>query len=275
MVECISNPKCRAAQAPLRLLWEDAPEHGVLRPSEVQVWAVELDRPENDPSIFEAVLSSDERERAGCYHFDLHRRRFIRGRAALRLLLGEYLGFRPEKLQFSYGSNGKPFLAGAAANKLWFNVAHSDSLALIAFAEFAEVGVDVEFVRRLPDFDDLVNRFFSQRESACFGRLQDESKSVAFFNLWTRKEALLKATGDGICNALNRVEVTFLPHEPARLLALPDNQETCNWTLCELAPAEGYAAAFAIERRDLQLKCWRFTPDGEITEPSAKVRELV
>jgi len=275
MVECISNAKRRAAQAPLRILWEDAPEHCVLRPNEVHVWAVELKPPENDLSIFEAVLSPDERERAGRYHFDLHRCRFIRGRGALRFLLGEYLDCRPEKLAFSYGSRGKPFLTGAAENKLQFNVAHSESLALIAFAEFAEIGVDVEFARRVPDFDELVNRFFSQREAASFAALSLELKPTAFFNLWTRKEALLKATGEGICSALNRVEVAFLPNEPARLLALPDNQEAGNWTLRELAPAQGYAAALAIEKREFKLKCWRFAPDGKTTEPRSKVGELV
>src|SRR5438874_9984947 len=110
MVECISNPKRRAGRAPPRILWEDAPEDCALRSNEVHVWAVELASPEDNFSRFEAVLSSDERERADRYHFELHRGRFIHGRGTLRFLLGEYLECPPKNLEFSYGSNGKPSL---------------------------------------------------------------------------------------------------------------------------------------------------------------------
>ena len=264
MVETTCNIESREVETPPKILWGAPCGRVELQKDEIHVWAVPLDVQEPFTHLFESSLSAEERDRAARYHFDLHRRRFICGRGVLRLLLSEYLNCRPDKVQFGYGSNGKPFLAAPAAATLQFNMAHSDHLALIAVARSEELGVDVETVRWLPDFDELVNRFFSSRESACFQALLGESKPAAFFNLWTRKEALLKATGDGICNSLDRVEVTFLPQEPARLLALPDNDEVSGWILRELEPAQGYAAALAVKTRNVHLSCWEFVLEEHI-----------
>jgi 4'-phosphopantetheinyl transferase len=248
------------------------PDEISLQQNEVHIWAVALDNTEHLQNLFKEQLSSDETERAARYRFDLHRQRFICGRAVLRLLLAQYTGTPAAKIQFRYGPNGKPSLSDSNGTMLHFNVSHCDDLALIAFGRSCDLGVDIERIRWLDDFDELVERFFSPRESACFGSLAAELKPVAFFNLWTRKEALLKATGDGICSSLNRVEVTFLPNEPARLLALPENGVVSEWTLCELAPAAGYAAAVAIRpegraprvpiQTDIRLKSWKFIPEG-------------
>ena len=176
------------------------------------------------------------------------------------MLLGEYLGTAPEALRFGYAANGKPYLKNPTSG-VSFNVAHCDSLALIAIAEKQEeIGVDVEKVRWMPDFDALVSRFFSRREAEVFVTLEAETKPAAFFNLWTRKEALLKATGEGICGALNGVEVSFLPGEPARLLALPDGAAS-DWTLRDFVPADGYVAALAVKRQGFRL---RFVPEGHL-----------
>jgi 4'-phosphopantetheinyl transferase len=228
---------------------------------ETHVWAVWLDADEERTRGLRELLSPDEKERADRYRFEIHRQRFICGRAALRLLLGEYLGKEEESLVFNYEPNGKPHLPGKGEESISFNVAHSESLQLIAITSGMEIGVDVEKIRWLPDFEELVQRFFSKCESEEFAALQPELKAAAFFNLWTRKEALLKATGEGICNWLDRVEVTFLPDEPARLLALPECAgDPADWALRHFKPAVGYAAAVAAKHDDLRVCLREFLP---------------
>src|SRR5262249_10949243 len=161
-----------------------------------------------------------ERERATRFVRDVHRERFIVAHGVLRLILARYLDRPAGSLQFKLGPNGKPELAGDLLETLYFNLAHSENLALVAVGTNSSIGVDVERVRCLDNFDELVGRFFSHREASVFHGLNAELKPQAFFNLWTRKEAWLKATGEGIGHSLNRVEVTFLEGDGARLLKL-------------------------------------------------------
>jgi 4'-phosphopantetheinyl transferase len=232
--------------------------------AQIHVWVVDLDAV---PDIAISLLSNDEQARAGRYRFELDRRRFIGGRAALRVLLAKYIGSDPGRVQFGYAANGKPSLKHVA--NVSFNVAHCENLGLIAIAESEiDIGVDVERVRWIPDFDELVSRFFSKREAPLFTGLAAELKPAAFFNLWTRKEALLKATGEGICDALDRVEVTFLAGEPARLLSLPQGT-TSDWSLRDLAPIDGWVAAVAARSPDFRIQLSRFEMEKHMAELGA------
>jgi 4'-phosphopantetheinyl transferase len=217
----------------------------------VYVWAASLDLPAERLHALSRILRPSERRRAQGFHFEIHRRRFIAGRGLLRLVLGRSLGVAPAQIEFAYGPAGKPALAGRfAAAGLSFNLAHCESLALLALASGPDLGLDVERVRPLPEAAELVARFFSSRESAAFQRLAPEEQPQAFFNLWTRKEAWLKATGAGIADLLGRVEVTFLPGEPARLLSLPPEVIPARpWSLYHLVPASGFVGALAVGGR--------------------------
>jgi 4'-phosphopantetheinyl transferase len=227
----------------------------------IDVWTVNLDV---SSDICTSLLSQDEQTRAARFRFEIHRKRFICGRAALRKLLAGYLDAHPVELQFGYSTNGKPFLRNPAKS-LSFNVAHCEGLALIAIAALeSQIGVDVERVRWLPDFEELVSRFFSKREVELFGALRPEHKPSAFFNLWTRKEAWLKATGQGVCAALDQVEVTFLPGEPAQLLSLPGSPVS-NWRLRDFSPAEGFVAALATAIADFRVRVHRFDVEQPMT----------
>jgi 4'-phosphopantetheinyl transferase len=226
-----------------------------LGPADVHVWAAALDVV---PAVLdvEGILSSAELERARRFRFDQPRNRFIAGRSLLRRLLGRYLQTDPAKLEFGQGACGKPFLAGAFAdNRLNFNLAHSEDLAVLAMTRAGVIGVDVERIRPLSNADHLVARFFSARESAAFQNLPPEQKPVAFFNLWTRKEAWLKATGQGIGHLLKDVEASFLPGNPVRFLRLPGNEQaTARWILHALEPAPGFVAALAISTQATPLR---------------------
>jgi len=167
------------------------------------------------------VLSLDEQERADGYCFDLHRSRFIVGRSMLRTIIGQYLGLDPSDIQFSHGRNGKPALACKQdADRIQFNVAHSHEIVLYALTSHGTVGVDVELVRQIPNAEAISQRIFSVAEYSRFCEIPPYQRTEAFFNGWTRKEAYVKAIGDGLSMALDRIEVSLVPGEPAGLLYL-------------------------------------------------------
>jgi 4'-phosphopantetheinyl transferase len=229
--------------------WPPCPDTPPLAGDEIHVWATTLNAPLHILEEFSATLSPEEKERANKFKFEKHRNQFIAGRGALRAILGQYLSAGPAGLRFDYSTNGKPTLAKEfAGTGIHFNLAHSEEMALVAITRLGAVGVDVEGVRPVKNVDELVARFFSPRENSLFQKMPDDEKPVAFFNLWTRKEAMLKATGEGITRSLSLVEVSFLPGEPARVMAIAGDEAAGErWMLRELAPASGFTGAVAVE----------------------------
>jgi len=220
-----------------------------LEPGEIHVWAVPLDP---SPAIVErlaASLAADEWERARRFRFDRHRRRYQVGRGVLRELLGAYLGMPAREVVFSYGPRGKPFLAGpAAAGGLSFNLSNSHELALIGLLRGPEIGVDVELLKPMPDLEQIAERFFSASERAALRALPAEQKREGFFNCWTRKEAYLKAMGEGLAAPLDSFDVTLIPGEPPRMLTLKgDAERASRWSYRCFRPADDYIGALAIE----------------------------
>ena len=212
---------------------------------EAAIWLADLDAAEAGDHAL-AVLSEDERARAARFVFDVHRRRFIACRAWLRQQLGERLTRAPHDLRFEYGPVGKPSLAGGEA--LRFNLSHSDRYALLAMAEGAEVGVDIERLRPLSDMDALAERVFSAAERAALASVPAGRQLEAFFAGWTRKEAYIKARGEGI-GLLGAIEVALSPGETPRLIRVdgrPDEPEL--WSMEALSPVEGFAAAVCLQQ---------------------------
>jgi 4'-phosphopantetheinyl transferase len=211
------------------------------------IWLADLDEADAGDSA-QALLSEDEHVRARRFVFDIHRRRFVACRAWLRTLLGERLGRPAASLRFDYGPVGKPSLAGGEA--LRFNVSHSDRYALVGMADDVEIGVDVERLRPLSDLDALAERVFSAAERAALARVPADRKIEAFFAGWTRKEAYIKARGEGI-GLLGAIEVALSPGETPRLIRVagqPD--ELQRWSLEALSPVQGFAGAVCLEGRD-------------------------
>jgi 4'-phosphopantetheinyl transferase len=225
---------------------------------DVHVWRASLEASASARSRFEATLSGDELDRANRFHFERDRRRFIVARGVLRILLGEYLRTVPQALTFEYGSHGKPALADRHRGTITFNVSHSGELALFAFSRRGDIGIDIEAIRPMPDGDNIAARFFSAREVARFQALPHEAREEAFFRCWTRKEAYVKAVGDGLARALDAFDVTFAPGEPVRLTVEGDERESRRWTLRPLDPPDGYTAALVTEGRR-RVSCWGWT----------------
>ena len=196
-----------------------------------------------------ALLSAVEQQRAGRFAFDRDRRRFVVARAGLRELLAARLGMRPESVELIYGPQGKPALAREFCHgDLRFNLSHSEDVAVYAFARGREIGVDLEGVRVLPDGDDIAARFFSVRENATYRGLDARDKPLGFFQCWTRKEAFIKALGDGLCHPLDSFDVSLAPGEPAQILRAGNLAgDLCGWQLFSFTPLPGRIGAVVIE----------------------------
>ena len=218
-----------------------------LTSSDVHVWRIPLGLREDDFSDLRDLLADEERERAARFHFEKDARRFIIARGSVRTILAAYTHSQARDLHFFYSPQGKPSLA-QGASEVRLSVSHSGDLALLAVARSREVGVDIECVREDIETDKLAERFFSTRERESLRALPQEKRVAAFFRCWSCKEAFLKAQGVGLSRSLNSFDVDVNVGHPARLLATrPDPTEAGRWSLRELAVAEGYAAAVALE----------------------------
>jgi 4'-phosphopantetheinyl transferase len=252
----LTVPSGRAADT-LNLSWDFCLRPPALAKRDVHVWAVSLDSPASGRLASAShLLSDDERARAGRFHFDRDRRRFVIGRAALRRLLGQYLEMDPAAVTFAYGPSGKPNLAAELDPDLRFNVAHSGALALYAVTRYCEVGIDTERLRIIPELEEIAGHYFSPGENAQLVSLPWALRSEAFLVGWTRKEAYLKARGIGL-PALREIEVSLLHGDlTLRSRSTQDLTAASSWSLGDLHPAPGYVAALVTGRNDVQVSHW-------------------
>jgi 4'-phosphopantetheinyl transferase len=202
---------------------------------EVHCWCVRLDVSAGTWAALSATLSHDERIRSARMRSPQLQRRFIVAHAALRELLGCYLGAHPSQLRFVHNEFGKPALSGQFGGRITFNLSHSADLALIGIAAEAEIGVDLEHIRDEPEFSEIAEWFFAASEVEELNRLPSELRTRAFLSFWTRKEAYAKARGEGL-GATNEI-------------AQPPG-----WSLYSLQPAPRYVGALVVEGSD-----WRVT----------------
>ncbi len=220
-------------QPPLN--WPIPPEEPRLQPGEIHLWRIPLD----DASRLEStrtVLSPDEITRAARFIFEPDRNRFIISHGALRMLLARYLSTEPSALEFRTGPNGKPALIQTFTD-LRFNLSHSADLALIAIARGREVGVDVERVQKDILFEQIAEHYFEPAEAWDLRIAPLHERAVRFFDLWTRKEACLKAEGTGLGSR-------------------PRPEQFGVRNLC---PRSGYSGAVASEGDDWRLACWEWS----------------
>jgi len=214
------------------MLWPSSPRY-LLKDTDLEVVYAPLDVPRAVRRELEPLLSAVERARAARFAYELPRQRYIVARARLRLLLSQRLDAAPESIEIRHLPRGKPVLGGPfAASGLTFNLSHSDNVAVFAFARDREVGVDVETVRVLEGADRIAERFFSRGEYRTYLSLPEAERKLGFLNCWTRKEAFIKATGDGLHYPLDSFEVSLAPDQLARILRIGNRRErACTWTL--------------------------------------------
>jgi len=216
----------------------------------VEVVSIRLDAELAAVGELAQCLSDGERLRASRFVFEHDRRRFIVGRARLRQLLASRLRVQPDAVELVYGPRGKPGLSRRFADAaLCFNVSHSEDVAVYAFSRGREIGVDVEAIRELSDADDIAARFFSRRENETYLALDPHDRPLGFFNCWTRKEAFIKALGDGLYYPLDRFDVSLAPGEPAKILRIGRMPEKdCGWAVHSFVPSPGFIGAVVVQK---------------------------
>jgi 4'-phosphopantetheinyl transferase len=228
------------------------------------VWRLCLQESRATPELH-AQLSEEERERAGRFVFPADQRRYGAAHGQLRQVLAAYLGGSPAQLAFHLGPQGKPRLA--ARSELSFNLSHSGDLGLLAVSFGREVGIDTEAIRPVPDLDGLVARCFSGSERSALASVPEELRLTVFFEAWTRKEAFLKALGDGLSRPLQSFDVSLLPGQPARLLSLDgDPAASRAFALRALRPGSGFVGAVAVQGPEARLRCREWPSQAEIPE---------
>lgn len=232
------------------------------------MWRASLNQPSDLFERLVQLLSIDERERADRFHFEVDRKRCILARGVLRLLLGDCLGTPASQLQFQYNEFGKPSLAQSSASRklqtpIEFNVSHSGDFVLIALSRGRVLGVDIERMRVDVATEEIATRFFSANECRDLATVAPDQRCAAFFACWTRKEAYLKARGDGLSLPLEQFDVSFLPgHAPRLIETRHDPAEARRWTLRALEGGPDYKAALAVEGVDWKLKCWEWRKEA-------------
>ena len=244
-------------------VWRSPPEQVSLSDKEIHIWRANLNLLPNQIQSFGPIFSSDEWQRAQRFYFERDRIRFIAGRGILRTILSRYLALPPGQIEFCYGPHGKPSLTDICGDQsLCFNLSHSADLALYAVTRDRQIGVDIEQVRPV-EADQLAQRFFSPREYAVINSLPLQQQQTAFFQLWTCKEASLKATGKGI-SGLEQCEISLGIKQPPQLIRLNgDALSSDDWSIQQLTPAHGYVASLAAEGVDLQISYFKFLNHDE------------
>lgn len=232
--------------------WPPAPKSITLAPRMVHVWLLGLDVTEPQRRYLASLLSHDEKVRAGRYHYERSRFRFMVGRGMVRCILSDYLGLRPNRLKFRCLPSGKPVLDGLPETRpVHFNYAHANHIGLCAVHLHQPVGIDVVCTETVADTELIAERFFSRRERDVLLAAPRALRRDLFCRYWACKEAFLKATGAGLTQ-VEQIEIALRPGEPARICSAGP------WTLFEFRIGKDYQAALAMAGTGYRMGFWSF-----------------
>lgn len=247
--------------------WQAAPAEpfGERQPAEgeIHVWRADLDLPRDRVGALERFLAADELGRAKRFLVRSARDRYTVARAVLRNLLSRYVSTAPADLRFRYTEYGKPELAHPATS-IRFNVSHSHGLAVYAVTAGVPVGIDVEYLHRRATMDRLkiAHRVFSDREYNELASMPRYRRDEAFLACWTRKEAFVKAIGQGLSCPLDQFDVSVDPADPPDLRATHwDPLEAGRWSMSSVDPGPDYIGALAVPARNPKITRWQWDHD--------------
>jgi len=218
--------------------------------NEVHIWCIQLDIPFDKITSFNRILSNGEKFKANKFHLEGDRRRYIVSHGALRIILGKYLQIDPENIQYVYNPLGKPLLPSDINRKqLYFNLSHSGEYALCAVTLGRQIGIDLEYMRSAPDLEAMARHFFSYEDNKIIYSYSPECRLQVFYNLWTLKEAYLKATDEGIKD-LDSIEIFLSPEGSLGINDKKNKNTSDDWTIFQLRPVNNYAAGLVVEGKD-------------------------
>lgn len=254
----VDSPNIRSAS---EAVWKSGfIQTALLNEGDVFVLRSNLNLPAARLRDLAGTLSQEEVDRAARFKFDLHRNRFVASHGLLREILGRLMGVDPVRIRFAMGGKGKPHLGGEFSNSdLKFNLSKSEDKFALAITRSRKVGVDIEIVQSNKADAGVAETHFSKREREDLESLQGNDWEMGFFNCWTRKEAFIKATGEGLYRPLDSFDVALVPGEPAELRSVDGSPANAShWKLLEVPYGEGCAGAVIAEGRDWNLTCWDY-----------------
>ena len=240
-----------------------------LTPGEVHVWLASLKMPAAQMTELRACLSFDEVAKASRFRSRADQTFAMVSRGILRHLLGNYLQMAPEDIPFACNAYGKPGLARPTGDGLNFNLSHSHPWVVVGFAWGRRIGVDVERIRPESANDELVGHYLAPAEACHLRSLPVPDRVHAFFECWTRKEAFLKARGDGLMGRLDSFEVAFGRDSLPAILRVAENETPAgDWSVVNLPLGDSYAGAVVVDGPCHRLKCfqWSLAVSGEALE---------
>ncbi len=237
----------------------NSPTKGLrLEGGEIHVWKAWLDCGVEPLRRLEATLCTAEIARAERFFEKRDRNGFVAARGILREILGRYIGRPAGELEFDYSERGKPSVrAEKGRESVEFNVSHSGGIGLFAFAARGSVGVDVEKIRPGVSNIEIAERYFSPQEVKELQALAPALRNEAFFLCWTRKEAYIKARGEGLHIPLESFSVSLTPGAPEALVS----EDSTNWKLQSLSVAEEYVGALVGAGQDWQARFWSWSSE--------------
>lgn len=228
-----------------------------LEDDEAHIWFVNKKRHQDRYNFYWELLTNEEQKKANHFRFNKDKTCFVIARAILRILLGNYLDQAPESIVFDAIKNGKPFVANE--KNVQFNISHSEDCILLAFVKKNAVGIDVEYTKRPVEVETIARSFFSEEEASSLLALDKSYHKQAFYNCWTRKEAFIKALGNGLAFPLNQFVVSLDSEKRAELLATKwDVKEKEKWVLKSIQLKENYIGAIAIKGKVEKTKFWKY-----------------
>ncbi len=223
---------------------------------DVHIWYASIGVYANRINNYLKIMSPEEISRAERFQFDQDKNRYIVGRGLLRIILSCYLNISPDGLEFCYNRYGKPDLSAICNNQnLQFNVSHSNNIIIYGITINRDIGIDIEHIQYINDADGIIQRFCSDSEKVQYHRVPENTKQLAFFLCWTRKEAFIKALGDGLTRPLDEFTVSLIPGLPVKLLSVKGGEkEAEKWSLQEITlNKDDYVAAVAVKGRRLRF----------------------
>lgn len=217
------------------------------------VWIAHVAKAQDSLIFLEPCLDVRDRERAARFRFPEDRARFVLGRGLLRKCLGHYLQQTPETIELAYTDRGRPILPHDET--VQFSISHTHDLVALVLTAHARVGIDLEYVQPQMDLPELAKRIFSEEDLQVFQALPDSEAPAAFLRAWTRKEAYLKARGEGIAEGLLQVSVSLGPEEISSVMDTRDETAPQSWRLFSLPVPTDYMGSLACDDLDKQLEC--------------------
>lgn len=238
--------------------WNIPPKFLSIGEDQVHVWRIGLDLLEQDLSKFSTILSENEANKSKKYYYEVDRIRYTVMRATVRMILGNYLGVAPGSLDIAHSHYGKPYLSNTSmAMDIHFNISHAGDLGLLAVAIGRHIGIDLEMVRLERSIESIARRFFTPEETGQLLSLPVSLRPEAFFTCWTRKEAFVKARGEGLSIPLDQFEVSFYPNDTPQLLYVRnDPGESGHWSMFHLNPGVDFVGALVVEGKNLDVMGW-------------------